>query len=55
MGWLLGGGLLYVVLLVTLGTLTMRKGHTVLFVVGIFMPFLWLVGAVLPPPATRRR
>lgn len=48
MQWVLGGGVLYLVLLITLGVLTMRKGHTVLFVVGIFVPFCWLIGAIMP-------
>ena len=49
MAWYAGGVILYLVLIVTLGVLTLRKGHWVLFVVGIFLPFLWLVGAVMPP------
>ena len=53
MGWFIGGGILYVVLLITMGTLTLRKGHTVLFVVGLFMPFLWLLGAIMPPAQRR--
>ena len=28
---------------------TLRKGHTVLFWVGIFLPFLWIVGALMHP------
>jgi len=44
-----GLGILYLVLLVTLGVVTLRKGHIVLFIVGIFLPFLWLVGAIMPP------
>ena len=42
-------GILYIVLLVVLGLTTLRKGHVVLFIVGIFLPFLWLIGAVIPP------
>jgi hypothetical protein len=47
----IGGGLaiLYVVLLVTLGILTIRKGHWVMFIVGIFVPLFWIIGAVMPP------
>ena len=29
-------------------SLTVRKSCTVLGIVGIFVPFLWLIGAVLP-------
>ncbi len=38
----------YIVCLFTVCRLTFQKGHTVLGIVGIFMPFLWLIGAVLP-------
>jgi len=42
-------GALYLVLLVTLGTMTWRKRHFVLFWVGIVIPVLWVIGAVLAP------
>lgn len=42
-------GFLYFFLLFTVCLLTFRKGHIVLGIVGIFLPFLWLIGAVLPP------
>lgn len=42
-------GALYLVLLVVFGTLTWRKGHFVLFWVGIIFPVLWMIGAVLKP------
>ena len=42
-------GVLYIVLLVSLGMATLRKGHTVLFVLGIFLPLLWIVGAMMAP------
>ena len=28
--------------------LTFKKGFTLLGIVGIFLPFLWLIGAILP-------
>jgi hypothetical protein len=40
---------LYVVVLITLGVTTLRKGHVLLFVVGIILPFLWIVGALIGP------
>ena len=40
---------IYLMCLVTLGMTTFRKGHLVLFWVGIFLPLLWIVGALLPP------
>jgi hypothetical protein len=45
------GGVLYVVLLITLGFLSIRKGHWVMFIIGIFLPLFWLIGALLPPTA----
>jgi hypothetical protein len=40
---------LYIILLVSLGLMTLRKGHTVLFVLGFFFPLLWIIGAMLVP------
>jgi hypothetical protein len=48
-----GLGILYVVLLLTLGILTLRKGHWIMFIVGIPLPVFWLVGALIPPKAGR--
>jgi hypothetical protein len=47
----IGGGLaiLYVVLLITLGILTIRKGHWVMFILGIFLPLFWIIGALMRP------
>jgi len=45
----IGGGILYLVLLITLGVLTIRRGHWVIFIIGLFLPLLWLIGAILPP------
>jgi hypothetical protein len=49
MGWYLGGGILYLVLLITLGVVCLRNGRTWMFIVGIFIPFFWLIGAVMRP------
>jgi hypothetical protein len=49
-----GGGfitlwaVLYFVLLVTLGFVSLRKGHWVMFIIGIFLPIFWLIGAIIP-------
>jgi hypothetical protein len=40
---------LYFVVLVTLGIATLRKGHFLLFFIGFFVPFLWLIGALIGP------
>jgi hypothetical protein len=39
---------IYVVLLVTLGIMSIRKGHWIMFLIGIFLPIFWLIGALLP-------
>ncbi len=41
-------GILYIALLFTVCIMTFRKGHWVLGIIGIFIPILWLIGAVLP-------
>lgn len=42
------GGLIYFVLLITLGVLSIRKGHWVMFLIGLFIPLFWFIGALLP-------
>jgi hypothetical protein len=48
--WILAVSLLsiYFVCLFTVCGLTFSKGYTVLGIIGIFIPFLWLIGAILP-------
>jgi hypothetical protein len=46
--WGIGLGVIYLVLLFTLAIMTFRKGHWVLGLIGFILPFLWLIGAVLP-------
>ena len=50
MWWWIGiGGFIYLVLLFTLGFMTLRNGHGWMFFFGIFLPFLWLIGAFMRP------
>jgi hypothetical protein len=44
-----GGGILYLFLLFFLGLKTLRNGHGWMFFFGIFLPFLWLLGAFMQP------
>jgi hypothetical protein len=55
MWWALGGigVVLYIVLLLALGVMCIRKGHWVLFVLGFFMPFFWIIGAIMRPANPR--
>ncbi len=45
---------IYVVLLLTLGFFSLRKGHWVMFIIGIFFPLFWLIGALIPAKDRRR-
>jgi hypothetical protein len=49
--WFLAFSLLmiYITCLFTVCSLTFQKGHTLLGIIGIFIPILWLIGAILPP------
>ncbi len=40
---------MYFILLVTLGIMSIRKGHWVMFLLGIPVPLFWLIGAMMPP------
>jgi hypothetical protein len=40
---------IYFVLLVVLGVTSLRKGHWIMFIIGIFIPLFWIIGAVMPP------
>ena len=51
--WFLFGAI-YLIALFSLGVATVRKGHYVLFVVGIFFPFLWIIGALIGPTPRAR-
>ena len=57
MWWAFGGlaAVLYIVLIITLGVTTLRKGHWVMFIAGIFLPFFWIIGAVIPPTPSAAR
>ena len=53
-----GGGfialwtILYLVLMITLGIMSIKKGHWVMFLIGFISPLFWLIGELLP---SRRR
>jgi hypothetical protein len=52
MGWIFG--IIYFVLLVTLGIVSLRKGHWIMFIIGLFIPLFWFIGALVPPVARRQ-
>ena len=47
--WIGGGyGILWLILAITLGVITIRKGHWVMFILGFFLPLFWIIGAIIP-------
>ena len=33
--------------------MSLRKGHWIMFIIGIFIPLFWIIGAVIPPTRAR--
>lgn len=50
--WGTAVAVLYLVFIFTVGLMTFRKGHYILGILGIFLPLLWLIGALLPDRGT---
>jgi len=48
MVWIFSSAIIYLILVVTLGVMTIRKGHWIMFIIGFFLPFFWLIGALMP-------
>ncbi len=48
MVWAISAGIIYFILVITLGVMSIRKGHWVMFIIGFFLPFFWLIGALMP-------
>jgi hypothetical protein len=51
----IGLGIVYLVLLVTLGLMALRKGHWVMFIIGFAVPIFWLIGAMIGPTEAASR
>jgi len=47
--WFGGLGIIYLILLITAGVLTIRNRHIVLFILGFIFPILWIFGAIMSP------
>ena len=45
--WIIAS-IIYLILVLTLGVMSIRKGHWVMFIIGFFLPFFWLIGALMP-------
>jgi hypothetical protein len=46
---------LYVILFISLGIASIRKGHWIMFLLGIPIPVFWLIGALMPPTHPEER
>jgi hypothetical protein len=51
----IGLGVFYVLLLVTLGITSLRKGHWMMFLLGFILPVFWLIGALIGPTEAASR
>ena len=51
----IGLGVFYVLLLVTLGIASLRKGHWIMFLLGFILPVFWLIGALIGPTRAASR
>ncbi len=45
--WIIAS-IIYLILVLTFGVMSIRKGHWVMFIIGFFLPFFWLIGALMP-------
>ena len=57
MNWGVGGlfGLLiWILLFIFFGIRSLRRGHWVMFIIGLFIPLFWIIGALIPPTADAR-
>jgi hypothetical protein len=49
-----GLGIIYIFLLIFLGVRTIKNGHWILFIIGFFIPLVWIIGGMLPPKGMSR-
>ncbi len=42
-------GVIYVLILLTLGVRSIKHGHWIMFLVGIPIPIFWIIGGLMPP------
>ena len=48
-------GVLWLALLISLGVMTFKGGHYVMFVLGFFMPLFWIIGGLIAPTEAASR
>jgi hypothetical protein len=42
-------GVLYILLFLFLGIRSIKRGHWIMFLIGIPIPLFWVIGALMPP------
>jgi hypothetical protein len=47
-------GIIWLILFIFLGIRTLRRGHWIMFIIGLFIPLFWIIGALIPPTASAR-
>jgi hypothetical protein len=47
-------GIIWLILFIFLGIRTLRRGHWIMFIIGLFLPIFWIIGALIPPTAAGR-
>jgi hypothetical protein len=47
-GGIAGLGVLYVLLFLFLGIRSIKRGHWIMFLIGIPLPIFWVIGALMP-------
>jgi hypothetical protein len=48
-GGITGLAVLYVLLFLVLGIRSIKRGHWIMFLIGIPLPIFWIIGGLLPP------
>ncbi len=48
------GAVIWFLLFIFLGIRSLRRGHWVMFVIGLFLPLFWFIGALLPRTGAAR-
>jgi hypothetical protein len=46
---IVGFGVLYVLLFLSLGLRSIKRGHWIMFLIGIPIPLFWVIGGLMPP------
>ena len=48
-GGIAGLGVLYLLLFLFLGIRSIKRGHWIMFLIGILLPIFWVIGGLMPP------